>query len=93
MSKSLEERRVRRLRTCVSATERRRVPLQRLNAGHAFYGPNHPEAQCVLGVSATATYSGRRGQVAKHARHDQRSMTRLLEANGWIETAGGKHVV
>jgi hypothetical protein len=31
--------------------------------------------------------------VAKHARRDQRSMKRLLEANGRIETAGGKHVV
>ena len=31
--------------------------------------------------------------MAKHARHDQRSIKRLLEANGWIETAGGKHVV
>ena len=27
------------------------------------------------------------------ARHNQRSMKRLLEANGWTETAGGKHVV
>jgi len=26
-------------------------------------------------------------------RHDQRSMKRLLEANGWTETLGGKHVV
>jgi predicted RNase H-like HicB family nuclease len=31
--------------------------------------------------------------VTKRARHNQRSMKRLLEANGWIETAGGKHVV
>jgi predicted RNA binding protein YcfA (HicA-like mRNA interferase family) len=31
--------------------------------------------------------------VAKHARHDQRSIRRLLEADGWIETAGGRHVV
>jgi predicted RNA binding protein YcfA (HicA-like mRNA interferase family) len=31
--------------------------------------------------------------VAKYARHNQRSMKRLLEANGWAETAGGKHVV
>ncbi len=32
-------------------------------------------------------------QVTKPARHNQRSMKRLLEANGWTETAGGKHVV
>ena len=25
--------------------------------------------------------------------HNQRSMKRLLEANGWTETQGGKHVV
>jgi predicted RNA binding protein YcfA (HicA-like mRNA interferase family) len=32
-------------------------------------------------------------QVTKPARHNQRSMKRLLEADGWTETAGGKHVV
>ena len=26
-------------------------------------------------------------------RHNQRSMQRLLEANGWTATVGGKHVV
>jgi predicted RNA binding protein YcfA (HicA-like mRNA interferase family) len=31
--------------------------------------------------------------VTKPARHNQRSNKRLLEANGWTETAGGKHVV
>ena len=31
--------------------------------------------------------------MTKPARHNQRSMKRLLEANGWTETAGGKHVV
>jgi predicted RNA binding protein YcfA (HicA-like mRNA interferase family) len=32
-------------------------------------------------------------QVTKPARHNQRSIKRLLEANGWTETVGGKHVV
>ncbi len=31
--------------------------------------------------------------MTKPARHNQRSMKRLLEANGWTETAGGKRVV
>jgi predicted RNA binding protein YcfA (HicA-like mRNA interferase family) len=29
----------------------------------------------------------------RQAVHNQRSMKQLLEANGWIETLGGKHVV
>lgn len=31
--------------------------------------------------------------MTKPVRHNQRSMKRLLEANGWTETLGGKHVV
>jgi predicted RNA binding protein YcfA (HicA-like mRNA interferase family) len=31
--------------------------------------------------------------LTKPIRHNQRSMKRLLEANGWTEAVGGKHVV
>jgi predicted RNA binding protein YcfA (HicA-like mRNA interferase family) len=31
--------------------------------------------------------------VTKAPRHNQKSMQRLLEANGWTATTGGKHVV
>ena len=30
---------------------------------------------------------------SRQPQHNQRSMKRLLEANGWTETMGGKHVV
>ncbi len=33
------------------------------------------------------------GKPGRQPRHNQRSMKRLLEANGWTETTGGKHVV
>ena len=29
----------------------------------------------------------------RQPQHNQRSLKRLLEANGWTETMGGKHVV
>jgi predicted RNA binding protein YcfA (HicA-like mRNA interferase family) len=29
----------------------------------------------------------------RQPQHNQRSMKKLLEANGWTETMGGKHVV
>jgi len=30
---------------------------------------------------------------SRQPQHNQRSLKRLLEANGWTETMGGKHVV
>ena len=33
------------------------------------------------------------GKPGRQPVHNQRSMKRLLEANGWTETLGGKHVV
>jgi predicted RNA binding protein YcfA (HicA-like mRNA interferase family) len=33
------------------------------------------------------------GKPGRQQTHNQRSMKRLLEANGWTETRGGKHVI